>query len=188
MFYAKVEKDVEEYSNEISRAINEAPSPGACLWYSTEDGGTATPCFLIDRAEEVVEHLKVWTEGNPSEWFKLFVYAESDKYHVVLFPNLEKSIERFKISMLHLTGEFADNHGKFSLLFRPLHFISPGLGYGSKMLSKVGKTAMLGFLDAKTDHNDFQHAKPVEVGPFEVNPEGFMKGQWKNYLRNSEKY
>lgn len=58
------------------------------------DPDFAIPNLMVDRAREVVEHMKWWSEGDVSEWFTLVWDEGEDYYFLALVPNLDRSSAR----------------------------------------------------------------------------------------------
>jgi hypothetical protein len=57
---------------QVQEAMEEGPSglADACVWLQ-DDEGRLGPCLLLPQADIIAEHLKLWAEGQPEEWFRL---------------------------------------------------------------------------------------------------------------------
>jgi len=99
------------------------------LW-GIEDG-KLHPVLLHDRADEIASHLRLWSEGKPEEWFTLHFYEHNNHLAILLFPDVEKSIERLKLALSLQHIEMKDEIAKAEarILCAPLVYRSkPGMG------------------------------------------------------------
>lgn len=172
-------KDVNGFIKHIYDAIGRAPSPVACVWGIDE--GKHVPCFLIDQARAVVDHLLCWSEHDPSQWFKLVIDVSDNHYDVALFPNLIKSKERHSLQNIILREETLPESMSYQFLFRPLHFRSNGRGMINEI--KMGNESMVGFIEAAefnlSNLDPTKLPEPTMVGPFKVSDDDEFKGYFK---------
>jgi hypothetical protein len=158
------------------------------LWMLDDD--VPMPVLILERAQEIFEHLVAWTEESPSRWFDLAITVSRDRYALVLFPRLEKSVKRFEMAYEIRNGRKPDS-SQYQIVFHPLFFISnPGATAFSALRDRIGKTCKVGFLDkadvsddpSKTDFSKISH-----VGPFDVKTEpGFPGVQYLEDLLKKE--
>jgi hypothetical protein len=112
-----------------------------------------------------------WSEEKPGEWFTLYILRHDTRYAIVLFPNMRKSIERFKVARLHFNGVVVPEDAKVHVICKPLIFLSMNIGMLEKV--QIGSQLHLGFLDvSEVDVKDVHKSpEPDFVGPFEVSRE-----------------
>lgn len=151
----------------------------SCLWAADTDGA-AYPVFIMKQAEAIREHLIAWSEEKPAEWFDLAVVDLGDRYAVVLWPRLYRSVERFKTAWLNSHSEFLPSDHELKILFRPLNFVSIDSGMLGKCRDKIGKQSKVCFLDSSNfDKNDpAKSGEPMLVGVFNVSFEHTMAKQY----------
>lgn len=131
----------------------------ACLWLqdNTSEKPEFHPVFLIDNAMEVLDHLKYWCENDPATWFHLYLEKVDDnRYIVLLFPNLDKSIERFKLACLVYTDVVPQSEADYTLIFKPLEFLSQSATMFDNVKEHLGEELKIGFLNA----NEFDQSAP----------------------------
>jgi hypothetical protein len=131
------------------KTMEELPSGSAkgCLWVSNDDKGI-TPVFLFENASAIYEHLMFWSEDKPEEWFEYIFREKGGRYAIVCFPRLQKSIERWKINFQLNVGFPPHPQAKYSLLFKPLHFISQSANIFNKIKKQLkSKELSIGLLD-----------------------------------------
>lgn len=167
----------EELQKSLS-SYEELGNASACLWCRYES--RIVPVFAMKKARQIAEHIRFWSQESgvgsgidhgPSSWFKLAVVKEGGRFSLLLFPNIELSIKRFKT----LHGLPADlGEDKLVVLFKPLVFISNGPGMLSK--AKFVKESYVGFIDPdeafigdpKNPQLNPDAQDPVFLGPFPV--------------------
>lgn len=139
----------------------------ACLWAGPDP---PKPVFIINKAQQVVDHLKSWAEDKLEDWFELNFVEMEDFYGVILWPDLNRSLERFKTAWLHRNEELlAPQSCQF--IFRPLCFRSKNKTTFNLVKEKISRTAEIGFLDVTLfdpAHLD-KCPDPLWVGPLKVN-------------------
>lgn len=139
------------------------------LWVS--DGDTPYPVFLMDRATEVANHLVAWMAGD-TDRFTIHIDQRGDGYAMLLLPDVNKSINRWKVARLAYYEEFVEGND-FSVFYIPLGVYCPSsVGYKLAVGDKKLEELYLGFLDVdKLDHDnpansDFSGI--VKTGPFKL--------------------
>jgi hypothetical protein len=122
-----------------------------CAW--AEHNGLISPIFIIENAKQVYEHLMIWCENKPEEWFSLTIKKHKDgkRYWVILWPDINKSVERFKLGHLIYNENIITNE-EITVLCKPWRFVSKDEGTYESLKSKVGDKSYFGFVDV----NDMQ--------------------------------
>jgi hypothetical protein len=129
----------------------------------------------------VAEHLKVWSENRPEIWFDLAFSELNGSYGVSIFPNLERSLERFKIANQIRTGYPIDEkNSEFRFIFKPLHFISENLICFNTVKPKLGKSTKVFLLDRDDlDVNNPSLSSAIELGRLNISCDN-GKTEWIN--------
>lgn len=142
-----------------------------CMWLLDEDMNPV-PVLIMEQAVEVYEHLMRWCEQKPSEWFSVCIRPLSDnRYVVCLVPNINKSIERFRLSCFLLRGYVPTGDAKFTVLYHALQFISEGNTAYMGLKDKITPTLSIGFVDTNDvnkhdpSKTDFSSIKYIEQIP-----------------------
>jgi len=149
-----------EIAEEIGGTLEDTPSVHvkACLWLQTseDEAPEFCPVFLIDNATEVVDHLLYWCENDVAAWFYLYLEKiDNERYIALLFPNLSKSIERFKLACMAYADFVPQSDADYSLVFKPLEFLSQGATMFDSVQGHLGDELKIGFLN--TDEFDQSH-------------------------------
>jgi hypothetical protein len=147
---------------EVNRLVQEEerfPSGKAlaCLWLDHQ--GQPAPVFVLEQGQEIAANLVRWSEGHPSEWFKLHVVAVGLRYAIALVPDLEQVVERWRLTYLEKHGELPAPDIRFSVFFRPLYFLAEGAGVYEQVKGRLGTPCYVGLLDASR----FDAANPGAV-------------------------
>jgi hypothetical protein len=148
---------------EVNRLVQEQdrfPSgqAPACVWLDRR--GQPAPVLVLEQGREIAAHLVRWSEGHPSEWFKLHVVGVGQRYALALVPDLEQVVERWRLACLEGHGELPAPDTRFSVFFRPLYFLAEGAGVYGQVKGRLGASSYLGLLDA----GRFDRADPGAVG------------------------
>lgn len=110
-----------------------------CAWVKND--GVPSPILILDKGDDVVEHLVSWSEGKPSDWFNLVAVATKDGgYNIVLMPRLDKSIAR------HVENFGGDSAG-CKVLSMPLSFAGKLTDASRSCLESLPSRCRVGFLD-----------------------------------------
>jgi hypothetical protein len=159
----------------LNEAIENVPCPIACVWAQIND--KHIPCFLINKAREIVDHILLWSEDKPHEWFKLIVERDVAHYEVALFPNLIKSKERQLIQYVMTNNEIIPESSERQILFKPLHFRSKSISMINTI--NLADPSMVGFIESDgLDLNQLDLGKipePIMIGPFEIDKDQSLK-------------
>jgi hypothetical protein len=136
---------------EVNRVVQEQerfPSglAQACVWLDYQ--GQPTPVLVLGHGQEITAHLVQWSEGHPSEWFKLHIVGVGHHYAMALVPDLELVVERWRLAYLEKHGELPSVNTRFSVFFRPLYFLAEGAGVYEQVKARLGASSYLGLLDA----------------------------------------
>jgi hypothetical protein len=118
-------------SLEVGRAIEifrsvptDAGHVEAVVW-AGDDDGSPWPILVLDRADEVFEHLVEWAEGSPAARFKVAWTTHGNNYALALMPRIDRSVDRYKIARRLISGEDGRGDASFRIVFRPLRFRGP---------------------------------------------------------------
>lgn len=133
-----------------------------CAWGI--DSGAPVPMLVLDHGDAIYEHLMIWSEGKPEEWFDLIIHFEQGVYAVVLMPNLERSTKRSE----RVHGKLPK---KVQILFAPLHFVAlPGSETGTTMKPMIRGKTKFGIIDRARLAEDMSNIGEVvrDVGTFRV--------------------
>ena len=159
---------------ELAEFLDHLPSGEihACIWMMKDD--KPFPIFVIQDMDDIVDHMLIWSEDKPVNWFELKIASNAEKYAIALAPSLPKSIERWRLAYQLRVGYPPPKNVEYKVLFRPLNFTSGG---GSsayfQIKDKIGKELRIGFIDLKNvDRNNPNNIKDEDVrtlGPFPVN-------------------
>ena len=196
--YAAATKETTE---EIGHAIEQTPDAHvkACVWMIDQSSGKKEfyPVFLLDNANEVLDHLLYWTENDVRSWFSLYLEKIDDnRYVAMLFPNLSKSIQRFKLSCLQHSEYIPESGADYTLIFKPLEFLSQVATVFDKVNAQLTDEIKLGFLntaDFDQDHPENCVDKIRCIGPItrvrKDDTEGtkYITSYMQNYVENLEK-
>jgi hypothetical protein len=98
------------------------PSVRAIYWIQAER--VDVPLLAVDQSRAVVEHLIAWAEGHPEDWFHLQLEITAVQYSLVLMPDLQKSIERYRMARRILHSEVVPEGTSFKIICRPLALTS----------------------------------------------------------------
>lgn len=171
-------------ANSITKHIDSLPSGVArgCLWVN-EDKRVA-PVLLYEEAREIYEHLVIWSEKKPDDWFEYILVERGERYALAVFPRINKSIERWRINYHLYTGFPVHPKAEFSLLFKPLVFISQNKGVFGQIKVKLGKKIVLGFLDWKGDTPPDQSTVNLDDIKFIEIPRAKRISDYDRYIGN----
>ena len=184
---------------EISKALEQAPDVHvqACVWMHDIATNAFSPVLLMDNAAEVANHLMAWAENDPAAWFHAYVeQIDEERYIILLFPNLSKSIQRFKLNCMQVQEFIPPSDADYTMMFKPLEFVSQGMNLFPEVSPHLTDKVMVGFLDTK----DFDQQNPAEsvekiryIGPLErvskSDPDernSYISEYVKSHLENNE--
>ena len=137
-------------------------APAFCdkLLWSSDANGNLSPTFILADAKRIYEHLLWWSGQEPAKWFSLVAADVPGGYIVSLWPDVAKSRDRVKISVLVERGTVIPEDTKFRVITAPLRFSGPHSSNWDVAKSRLGATTGVGFLD--TSKFDLQNASNTD--------------------------
>lgn len=112
------------HGNDIEKVVKAISSQDifvhGCLWSRAKEDGPIELIFIVDRANDLQEHMSKWADGASHEMFSLLHYKEGFKYSVMVSPNLEASCKRY-------FGGDPPNGSDIAFVFKPVYFYSNGV-------------------------------------------------------------
>jgi hypothetical protein len=162
---------------ELLRQVDNCPSGHVegCLWLPSRTSRTRKldmmPVFMMDQAHAVADHLCEWAEGKLGEWFSLCLTERMGRYLAVLFPDINRSMIRFKFAPVASYQEIVTAKD-CQVLFRPLCFVSvTGHGFDLDLKGRIPDSSEIGFVDTRDVDpiEPFVEGKAIKtIGPFPV--------------------
>ena len=161
MYPGDIRLDMEYFANDIAN-VPEISIIG-CAWTINEKKENS-PIFVIDRAQEVLDHMKFWAEDKPEKWFKVHWTRKGDKYAIALVPEPQMMADRFRVNFQLQNGFPFPKGRKTQIFYRFLSFTASRSGV------ELGKEVDMYFLDKKHTENIEQKAlsESLLVGRFKV--------------------
>ena len=132
---------VDGFTSVVQSAAKLAVGDG-CVWL-TDDDGRILPIIILEEGDEIVEHLKVWSEGKPEEWFDfLAVELDGGDVELLLSPRIEKSVVRHGLNFpdVDLSG--------CKVLFTPIRVRFEKSAIAGRFLESLGESVRVGIVDA----------------------------------------
>lgn len=142
----------------------------AVVW-AGDDDGSPCPILVLDRADEVFEHLVEWAEGSPAAWFTLACATRGGNYTLALMPRVDRSVERYRMARRLISGEEVPADASFRIVFRPLLFRGPMSAVSREMLARLPARVRVGFLprgELPGDPSDLDFSTVRLCGPIDV--------------------
>jgi hypothetical protein len=175
--YTKPEEGMED----LQKRLNESHPTGRAdgvMWvyypFDVEviDKDTAViPVLIIERADEIVDHLIKWSENEIERRFNLYICGRQEGYLVMLAPDIQQSIQRWK-SARFIFHEDAAPNDDFEILFSPLVVVCPHGQTYDQVKSRISNPTILGFIDPKkidkNNPSNFDASNVRIVGPLEI--------------------
>jgi hypothetical protein len=146
----------------IVRDQERLPSGQAQAWFWLDFQGRPTPVFVLEHGREIAAHLSRWSEGCPSDWFKLHVAGVGPRFAIALAPDPAQVIERWRLAHLEQHGKLPAAGARFSVLSRPLFYVGQDRGAYEQVTSRLGMASFLGLLGSS--HFDPSRPEAVEAG------------------------
>lgn len=136
--------------------VNSLPDGCAegCVWVLDKDG-SPYPVLIMPSAKEIADHLVMWAEGSPSEWFDLHIRVRGEKYALALVPKIYKSVERFEIAYQLRNGFPIPEDSHNTILFKPLHFCAGSSSTFHKVEKNIGRKVQVGLIDPDDLPSDY---------------------------------
>lgn len=153
-------EDIERFQEMASEAYRESQESGvglvrAILWVG---GDRIAPVFIMDRAKEIHDDLKLFSEGKPEKFFTLNYATGPQGYTVLLVPNIEQSTKRVKYNAREM-GFAVGKDPKVHVLFSFIRFWAPKAQTLQRAIEE-GKApegvSDVGFLDINDFNGDIQ--------------------------------
>jgi hypothetical protein len=171
LMYGHTPIDADKIGQLLDETIGEnLANAKACIWGIV--GGSPCIVLVLNRAQEIADDLKAWSEDDVESWFGVDICQEEDAYGIALFPDLNKSFERFNKRRRFEMLEELSRDSKYTIVFDPIRFISKGLGSFAGIKDKIGETIKVMFLESSDlDHGDLQQSVTdglINVGEFRV--------------------
>jgi hypothetical protein len=171
-----------ERTAELMEGLDQLPSGAAeaCLWFKhnvkSDTDYEMRPVFLMKDADNIVEHLKMWAEGKPTEWFHFHLRQKNKRYAFALMPDFDRSISRHSIAFQMRTGYPVPKNTRWTFVFRAIHFTSGPENMFLPDRQRLADPTEVGFLDiSKVDplnlDESIQKLDDAEVkwlGPFKL--------------------
>lgn len=157
----------------LQDVFDQTPSGQAagCVWLFKD--GELAPCFIMQQARDIADHLKAWAEGKPEEWFRLVAAESGPLYGLALMPRLDKGVERFRMAYQLRNGLPFPKDAHIKAVFKPLHFSSKPGHMFARVKPQLGKKCAVFLVDlADVDMSDPSASDwenlPIELGRFEL--------------------
>jgi len=156
----------ESIEKAIEKSIDSCPNGeiAGCAWIVRN--GKLSPVFVLEKSREMVEHLKFWSEDKPEQWFKIHFRREGLKYFIALVPEVDKTVERFKISYQLRTGYPLPKETPLRVIFKYLYFSAQ-----REEIHLMDDEVEVFYLDSKDmDKNDLQKSvsEAKSLGTFKI--------------------
>lgn len=125
--------------DELTKLLNTGYSnlAHACLWLQVPTKAVPIPVLAYDKAGELYNHIKTWSDGSPGERFDLVIAHDAGDnpfYAVAIWPRDDKCITRFKASYLRTNKKVIPDKVTFEVLAQPLIFTAKSAGTISKLI------------------------------------------------------
>ena len=151
-----------------------------CLWTKHKDG--LRPVLVFEDADRIYDHLIAWSENDPGGRFNLTIIQKGGKYLIALAPDVEKSIDRFKIARQLKTGFPIPSNSQFHVMFQPLYFVSGSSNMFALVKDELPDEVHVGLMDASLinveDPGSMDPDRIRWIGPFPRTPLGNGMGEY----------
>ena len=115
-------------------------SASACLWLKDDE---PHPVFIMDQGDDIADHLRLWSEGKPSDWFNLMaVECDDGHYSLMIVPRVDKSIKRHGTNI-----NKAILNADCKVVFVPLQCRAEATDNSRSYLNQLNGTIRIGILD-----------------------------------------
>lgn len=155
-----------------------------CFWAIDLDNPQLV--FAMDKGDEIAEHLRLWSDGNPEEWFNVCIAEYNGRYAVALLPDVKLSIERFKFAHETFNNSKFNSDDHFHVFFVPIIFTSQHQPMTYIMIKDHIKTHIgIHIIDMKNVDID----KPNSLDSSKIHSIGTFKIDYTNveYLKSNLK-
>ena len=113
---------------------------------SVEEATAVIPIFMMDKANEIADHLNKWSENEMERRFDLYICVRSEGYAIILIPNIAESIRRWKAARLIYHEEFVELTN-FEVIFSPLGAVCPQRTVYEQVKGLINNPTLIGFVD-----------------------------------------
>lgn len=139
--------------------------PISCGWLLNDDEPEAVLVFPSN-ARALARDMIDWAESKPSEFFNVIVDTHKNTYAIVIVPNIDRSISRFKFNHLITYGEPVATEN-FNTLFYPIGFVNRSSNpIFDSIRPSIGRSLKLSFIDNSADVvADLENRVPFGVLP-----------------------
>ena len=86
------------------------------LWALEND--TIKPIVICNKAKQVAEHFRYYSESKPASWFKLYCQEINGSFVLVLMPDINKAVQRHA-KACKITGHSV-NLSEITYVFKPI--------------------------------------------------------------------
>ena len=136
------------------------PDICGCAWISTDHG--PEPILIIERkAKQITEHLLNWCDHKPSDWFSLHLVRHRRSYALAVWPDIEKSIRRFRVAYLVKNEKLLPPSITIHVIFKPLSFISGANPDCLELFDQLGAETRVGLTDAVNQNIDIERINHI---------------------------
>jgi len=119
--------------------------PTNCVWVIKDN--IISPILIIENAKILYDTTMAWAEGEPSNWFYFGAAHNSKCYTIGLFPNINKSLERFIHHQNILHKQIISKDDNIKIVFHPLGYVSD-LSVYIKIKNKIKNKINLGISES----------------------------------------
>ena len=159
-------------------------SANGCAWVM--DGDKVGVVLFLKDAARLVKDMKTWADNQPQVFFRAIIGQVGDKYGIVIVPDLEMSLTRFRLSHQAITGNKLEIKD-INLYFSAVGFVSkPGAIMYEKMKDKIGKELPIAFLDVS--ESEFEHSmieRAVHFATLKLEDTSYQGGYFSRYCNES---
>lgn len=130
-----------------------------CLWLMDNDN--PIPILVVKRAKELREHMLTWCEKDPGKWFRFCIQEAGEKYILIIYPDIERSIERFKSACLYIHNFLPADDAKYQVICSPLRFFGSSIDNYNAIKNQLSSNITIGFIDA--DNVDLTDPSSIDI-------------------------
>ena len=159
-----------EPTSDYVKGIDGHVNIDGCLWSGDPETRSFTPIIVCENAQAIVDHMRLWADGHPEDWFELLVEDNGDNYMVALIPRVDLSVKRWEVAYALMHG-YAPDLSNCHIIFKIICFSS-----ATSDVYRFAKRHLSGML-MFMDKNDFSidspfdpvdESKLIRLGPFEM--------------------
>lgn len=136
----------DDFIKAIEVSVNLAVGKGI-MWID-DDNGRRLPILIFDNGDDIFDHLTVWSDGKPEDWFALNIVELGDgKVEFLVAPRFLKSVERHSRQFPRLGVDGVQLNG-LKVLFTPLQVRIDKSDQCVGWLGSLGPVVEIGFIDS----------------------------------------